>query len=239
MKTRKKESMKKNLKRCLALSLCVVMLICSAGVFSVSAASAPASLKGTYSVKDSKLTLTVGLSNNPGINTLVINVGYDTDALSVASVENGKVFDAAHGGSMFDVNTKKCPMVIYFDESSVGNVSADGVLVTVVFDVKQVKDDYSLTLAVDNSNTYACGEGIFPVDVEFSVSAVTEFTVMKGDVNGDGKVNVTDGNMILLYVLGKRVADSTIMKAIDINEDGKINVYDCNMIKRLIVGKPI
>lgn len=49
----------------------------------------------------------------------------------------------------------------------------------------------------------------------------------KGDVNGDGEVNVADVNTIIDIILGGS-ADEGTMKRADVNEDGEINIADIN-----------
>ena len=58
---------------------------------------------------------------------------------------------------------------------------------------------------------------------------------LKGDVNGDGEVNVADINAIVSIILGKPAADATMRRA-DVNGDGEINVADINMVVAIILN---
>ncbi|MCI8610243.1 MAG: leucine-rich repeat protein [Firmicutes bacterium] len=58
-----------------------------------------------------------------------------------------------------------------------------------------------------------------------------------GDVNGDGKVNVTDINIIRLNILGRRELTPLQREVADVNHDGKINVTDINLIRLNILGR--
>ena len=218
--------------RIMALILCLAMLICTMSAFTVSAA-APASLNGEYSIDGNKLTLKLVLKNNPGINTLVADLAYDSAALTIDTVTNGDVFCDANNGSLFEVNTANNPLILYFEENSVGNISANGTVATIVFTVNQEKDDYGFVLTVDSNNTFACGEGIVPVDVEFAASTVTEKNFMVGDLNGDGKVNAIDGNLCRRVIVGT----DEFNPAADINGDGKVNAIDGSLIVSLILGE--
>ena len=224
-------------KRITALVLCMAMLFCT--VFSLAVSSSAASLatlNGVYTVEEGKLTLTVSLGSNPGINTLVARLGYDSKALTLLSVTNGTVFSEANNGSMFEVNVANNPLVLYFEENSIGNITANGVVATLEFTVNEQKEDYGFTLTVDNDNTFGCGEGIVPVDVPFAEPTVKEFTVIPGDVNGDGKVNAVDGNLIKKIVLGSTTPTPAEQAASDLNGDGKVNAVDSNLLKKLILG---
>lgn len=52
---------------------------------------------------------------------------------------------------------------------------------------------------------------------------------MRGDVNGDGSVNITDGNMIITALLQGNF-DGVDMQAADCNNDGEVNINDAIML---------
>ena len=58
----------------------------------------------------------------------------------------------------------------------------------------------------------------------------------RGDVNGDGKVDVTDVNIIINIMLGKAQASNYPGRA-DINEDDNVNVSDVNIVINIMLGK--
>ena len=58
---------------------------------------------------------------------------------------------------------------------------------------------------------------------------------LKGDVNGDGEVNVADINAIVSIILGKPADDGTMRRA-DVNGDGEINIADINMVVTIILN---
>lgn len=220
-------------KRILALVLCLAMLTTALCINAF--AAAPAKIGGTYTVENGVLTLSVTISSNPGINTLVFDLDYNKDALSLKSITNGNVFCEATRGSMFEVNREACPLRFYFDENSIGNITANGTLVTLEFDVKK-NADFGFSISVSNDDTYAGGEGVVPVDVEVTATEITEFVGIVGDINGDGKLNAKDSALIRKYITGSLTPTPAQMKLIDINSDGKINAKDSSLLKRLIVG---
>ena len=59
---------------------------------------------------------------------------------------------------------------------------------------------------------------------------------LKGDVDGNGTVNVTDANILINIILGKDDAAKYGGRA-DIDGNGTVNVTDANMLINLILGK--
>jgi predicted lipoprotein with Yx(FWY)xxD motif len=54
-----------------------------------------------------------------------------------------------------------------------------------------------------------------------------------GDVNGDGKVNVSDVSALINMIMGLTVMDQS---AADVNGDGKVNVSDVSALINIILG---
>lgn len=63
-----------------------------------------------------------------------------------------------------------------------------------------------------------------------------ENTTLKGDVNGDGMVNVADVTTLVDYILGKNPSPCD-EDACDVNEDGNINVSDVTSLVDIILNK--
>ncbi len=59
-----------------------------------------------------------------------------------------------------------------------------------------------------------------------------EITV-KGDVNGDGKINVSDVTALINMIMGITTMDATVA---DVNGDGKVNVSDVSALINIILG---
>lgn len=70
---------------------------------------------------------------------------------------------------------------------------------------------------------------VMPVFAENSLSA--------GDVNGDGKVNVTDVSLIAAQVKSKKALSDEMYARADINGDGLVNVADINMLSVFVKGR--
>lgn len=60
-------------------------------------------------------------------------------------------------------------------------------------------------------------------------------TWLRGDVNGDGEVNIADVNAVIGIILGKPCDDATLARA-DVNGDEEINIADINAIINIILN---
>ena len=71
------------------------------------------------------------------------------------------------------------------------------------------------------------------VFVEMDEPIEPEF--QRGDVNGDGEVNIADINALIDIILGGQ-ADAATRKRADVNEDNEINIADVNALIDIILG---
>lgn len=60
--------------------------------------------------------------------------------------------------------------------------------------------------------------------------------VLKGDVNGNGKVDITDVTATISHLMG-HTPPGFSTDAADINGDSVVNYYDVTLIARMVVGK--
>jgi hypothetical protein len=58
----------------------------------------------------------------------------------------------------------------------------------------------------------------------------------RGDINGDGKVTISDATIALRIAVGLEKASDYQMKSGDLNGNGKIDVSDVTKILRAAVG---
>ena len=65
----------------------------------------------------------------------------------------------------------------------------------------------------------------------------TEEETVKGDVTGDGRVDIQDLRTVLRVVCDKETLNETKELAADVTEDGKIDIQDLRMILRYVCGK--
>lgn len=93
------------------------------------------------------------------------------------------------------------------------------------------KDSQSVDLAA------AIGTG-YTVFVRTSDGITEELTtIVTGDVNGDGKVTVTDYVLIKAHILKDITLEGVYFKAADVNGDGKLTITDYVLVKGYILGE--
>lgn len=76
-------------------------------------------------------------------------------------------------------------------------------------------------------------------NLEFLVSAkkIESGEYTRGDINGDGKINIFDLMAALYHVSGRKMLEGTEFLAADINEDEKINIFDLMRILYYTSGR--
>ncbi|MBR4881219.1 MAG: dockerin type I repeat-containing protein [Clostridia bacterium] len=57
-----------------------------------------------------------------------------------------------------------------------------------------------------------------------------------GDLDGDGKINAKDANILIRIVAGTIIPSAVQRKAADVNNDGRVNSIDANLIVRIAAG---
>ena len=75
------------------------------------------------------------------------------------------------------------------------------------------------------------GANVF--DIWFDMGEEEVPPTLTGDVNGDGKVDISDVNAVINIMLGK----AAYVDAGDVNGDGKIDISDVNAIINIMLGK--
>ena len=71
---------------------------------------------------------------------------------------------------------------------------------------------------------------------KIQIENTTYIAIVCGDVNGDGKVNVTDLVQMKKHFIGKEILNKTSAMATDIDANGKLTSTDVLNLKRLIVN---
>ena len=63
--------------------------------------------------------------------------------------------------------------------------------------------------------------------------------IIKGDVNGDGRITPLDLQLIQLHILGKLTLDNNAFIAADVNNDGRVSITDLAALNKHLLGVKI
>ena len=135
----------------------------------------------------------------------------------------------------------------------IGMVDMNGLVVEVTYSDGTKKNiEYKETVVKNNvtPNIYASMSkslhvGVNTIDVFFMDNpyaydsydiTLTESAALRGDINGDKKVNSADALLVLQYSVGSASLTNAQKTAADINKDSRINSADALVILRIAVG---
>ena len=85
---------------------------------------------------------------------------------------------------------------------------------------------------ISGSNKVSC----YLDDIKLVYTDIWEPEYIKGDVDGDGEVGVSDVNMVISLILGDSRSDDLLKRA-DVDGDGEIGISDINAILDIIMAK--
>ena len=92
-------------------------------------------------------------------------------------------------------------------------------------------DDFAHALVTNDESSAT----INLMEVDYMCFGNTGSIPIKGDVNGDGEVNVADVNAVMDIILAGYADDNTTARA-DVNGDGEVNIADVNAVIDLILA---
>ena len=108
--------------------------------------------------------------------------------------------------------------------------------------ISNLRNTYNLTnIKYTLSNGTETSDGIVSTGDRITISvnntSKTYKIVIKGDVNGDGKVTAIDYSRIKGYFLGKYSLSNEYFKAADVSKDNEITSIDYSRVKGYFLGK--
>ena len=162
-----------------------------------------------------QLAFNLNITSGEAVAGYQATVQFDTTALRYVSSANGDYLpDAA-----FFVEQKVEGNLKLNVASLAGESKGDGTLATLTFEVIAVKES-TLTLS-DVLLTDSAGKTFVP---QVENAEITESTILKGDVNSDGTVNIAD-----LVLVASNLGE-TGQNAADVNGDGVVNIADLVLV---------
>ena len=178
--------------------------------------------------------VTVSVRNNPGIVATRIFIYYDSAVLTLNRVTDGGLLGDDAMLANADI-TSEPYCVIWEDTLSAANHTADGILLTLSFTIRENAPlgTTAVTLAYDAGSTFDKDL----TDVPFAVvnGAVEIVDRKPGDANGDGVVDLMDAALIKRMLAGGFGVTVDEANA-DVNADGIVNLKDAALVRRYLAG---
>ena len=217
----------------LIFALAVTAMAAEIADCAVSADSVSATAGGT-------VTVPIRISGNRGFTNFGIALDYDREQLELLSIQTAEGETPYLCGTTAAVNTQWTGA----DEKTYSYVTAaleeavteDGILFTATF---RVSESFSSTAAVKPVVQYMrSNQRLLSVFDAIPVTAVsgTVSTVLVGDYNQDGEVDMFDAMGLYGAVsTGADFAEEDYSR-LDVNQDGEINMFDVMAIYGIVSG---
>ena len=174
------------------------------------------------------VTIPITIENGTNVGAVDITITYNASVVNVTGVTGGDMdvtianLEHMHEG------------FVRIGAFQTSNLGLDGniTFANVTFEpVGSVGGTCSLNLSVMTFKdaTPQCNK------IPYIVQNGTYTTVLNGDVNGDGKVDIADAMYLAKHVLGKSGFEEIIVGAADVNDDGIIDIADAMYLAKHVI----
>lgn len=192
--------------------------------------------KATISVSDKKgkagdvISLSLDVSNNPGIAGMILKLSYDEEL----TLTNIAVSDAL---SMLTftppANVSKNPCTLLWDGMTADNTN--GTVLTLTFKISDEASEGEYNVKVSYATGDIYDDNMIDIDLQIDNGVVTVVKYKTGDVNEDDVINAKDITMLRKFISGDYGV--TINEgAADVNKDGILNAKDITILRKHISG---
>jgi len=206
--------------------------------------------------KNNKLTVTdmTQCSGGQGVLNVLLSdeetvMGFQFDlelpeGVTVAEDSSSKLLAALTGNAVntHSISSSKVSEGLYRfvvtpqGSRAISNASGDGMTITI-----DVADDvavgtYTMTIKDIEMTVKKAGNVYEDIHPKNSTATLTVTEAVMGDVNGDGRVSVTDVISMNSYILEEEPAQF-IRKVADLNGDGKVTITDMVQVIDIILGR--
>ncbi len=176
-----------------------------------------------------QVTVSVSYSENPGVAAIFFKLGYDNTKLVPVSYKLAENYAGAV--SNLDQSKESGDYSAYtyvsFGYAGADNVTADGVLLEVTFEMTGTWETTELALNdIDISNEG--GGAVTPESTENA--SVEKPKAIKGDINGDGNVDINDAILLFRHSMLPELYPVSYPYSIDFTKDGNVDINDAILL---------
>ncbi len=230
------------------LTSCVLAALCAVSMLGTTVSAAEAQTLTVYqnskAAVGSTVSVTVSTSDVQEFAGITLKVTYDKNAyhLTGYTLPDTSIFKTDSAGFVFPADAAikayeggtSDALRIYY--GGIENQSISGGLITLNFEVLQGYTASTAKVSVECDEKVTVNPGYF--DNNGDPQPITSSTEYKdcvlGDVNNDGKVNITDLSMLRGYLAHKV---TSVSQGADNNSDGKTNITDLSRLRGYLAHK--
>ncbi len=184
------------------------------------------SIADAATTPNSSVTRPIMVENVTNLAAATVWLTYDPSVVVVRNVSAG---DLGAVTTKIDNTIGKTAMTAVSTTGKSGNVAFANVVLRAEGQINATSPLTLSVIVITDPNG-----GAIPYTI--SSGTFTVSSVIKGDVNGDGAVNVVDALFVAQYTVGLRTLTSAQLAAADVNCDGNVNVVDSLFIAQYTVG---
>lgn len=198
--------------------------------------NAPQIVMGTATGRaGNTVDVTISLKNNPGINSVRIAVGYDTNAMTLTAIKDaGLLGELSNDPSQMS----KSPYTIVWEGDKFDkNFTDNGTIATLTFAVKEGVSEgtYPITISYDEDKYDIMDVNMEIVHLDVVNGGVAVKNVIIGDADGDGEVTPRDRVILSRYLSNwGGYAEKINLAAADTDDDGVITTRDRVVLSRYL-----
>ena len=206
--------------------------------------------------KNNKLTVTnmTQCSGGRGVLNVLLSdeetiMGFQFDlqlpaGVTVAEDNNNRLMAALTGNAVntHSISSSKVSDGLYRfvvtpqGSRAISNASGDGMTITIDVADDVATGTYQMTIKDIEMTVRKAGNVYEDIHPKNSTATLTVTEAVMGDVNGDGRVSVTDVISMNSYILEEEPAQF-IRKVADLNGDGKVTITDMVQVIDIILGR--
>ena len=166
----------------------------------------------------------ISIANNPGIAGIGFEVGFNDSAMSLVGIEYGIWV----GTDNSDQNP--APGTIAFSFSNASNITADNVIVTLIFKVDEETATGTYNIEILESNV--SDQDISLVQMAHNNGSVSVIDYIVGDITGDSEIDSRDAVLLAQFLAKWKVTLNE--SAADCNADGAVDSKDAVLLAQYL-----
>lgn len=174
----------------------------------------------------------IQIKNNPGITAMALDITYDTNVFTLVDVQDKKLMPKSSFVTSPSLNYYPYHLIWTIGTK---NVKSSGTLVLLYFKVNEnaAPGCYEIEISYKENDIYNVSlenvnfQIINPtIQIEASKTDIPAESI-RGDINGNGKIDLNDATLILKTALN--LIPTPIRGDMDLNNDGIISLADAQM----------